>query len=89
MPLEQTSNANAFTDPGTSALVFTMRDAHMDRDVRVLITPEAVRTLGAGGLSPIDIFSEHRDLLHALASSKFDVMGGGTEVVIEDRDLVG
>lgn len=88
MPLEPTLNAHAFTDPGTSALIFMMRDALMDRDVRVTVEPEAVRTLAAGGMAPLEIFKKHRDALQSLASSKFDAIGGGTEVVIEDRDLV-
>jgi hypothetical protein len=88
MPLEPTLNAHAFTDPGTSALVFMMRDALMDRDIRVTIEPRAVRTMAVGGMSPLEIFREHREALQSLASSKFDAIGGGTEVVIEDRDLV-
>ncbi len=89
MPLEPTLHPHAFTDPGTSALVFMMRDVLLDREIRITIEPEAVRTLAAGGLSPLDIFQEHRDALQSLASSKFDAIGGsGTEVVIENRDLV-
>lgn len=88
MPLEPTLHQHVFTDPGISGLVFMMRDVLIDRDVKVTVQPDAVRTLAVGGLAPLDIFQQHRDALQSLASSKFDAIGGGTEVVIEDRDLV-
>jgi len=87
MPLETSLDSAIFTDPGTLAVVFGMRNFNVDQTVRVSITAEAIQKLGGGG-NPIDVVRAHRGPLERLASEKFDKQGGGTNVTVLEGDLV-
>lgn len=87
MPLEPSTDTTAHTDPGTSAVVFSMKNFMVDEVVRVSVTPEAIQKLGGSG-NPIEVVKAHRSELERAASSKFDRQGGGTEVTVWEEDLV-
>ena len=86
MPLEPSSATTFYSDPGTLAVVFAMKNLMVDQDVRVAIAADAVQKLGGSG-NPIEVVQAHRATLESVASAKFDRQGGGTEVSIREEDL--
>lgn len=87
MPLDPSTAATVYTDPGTSSVVFTMQNQTIDQSVRVIVAAEAVQKLGGSG-NPVDVVQAHRSNLERIASSKFDKQGGGTEVSVREEDLL-
>ena len=86
MPLEPSTEAAAYSDPGTLAVIFSMQNLMIDQTVRVTIAAEVIKKLGSG--NPIEIVQAHRHALERIASNKFDQQGGGTEVSVREEDFI-
>lgn len=87
MPLNAVRETAAFTDPGTLAIVFQMRNFEIDQPVRVTVQHDALLKLG-GGANPLSVFELHRAEIETLASEKFDRQGGASEITILEQDLL-
>ena len=87
MPLRQMPQT-PYALPLSDDLFFTMLDADKGDAVPISVTAAALRKLDDAA-TPLEIFEQYRNVLEETASNKFDRLGTGQGIVIEDVDLVG
>lgn len=83
MPLEPSSQTMIFADLDSTSVMFSMLDIRANKSVKVVISSEAIQRLS----NPIIVVEAHRAELARIASDKFDRMGGGSKVTVQEEDL--
>ena len=84
MPLTPTT-IEAINDPDTMRSTFPMVNVETEEAIVIQVTQEALDKLQATGDALVP-GSTVREEIESLASSKFDMMGGGTTIIVVGED---